>query len=391
MESKEHKQKFSTHNVILALVFFVLGYLGYGLLNHIDQSRKGINDFSLFWDVWSIIEDKYPFEEPSSEDKVYGAIEGLVASYHDDYTTFFPPSETAFFSDSIAGEFGGIGAEIGVEDGYLVVVAPLKDSPAEAAGLEPRDIITHIDGTDIDGMTLDGAISLIRGEVGTKVSLMVVRQGEAEPLLITVTRDHVVVPILDTEIFDDTFIIHLYNFNQSSADAFKDAVKELKESGLHRLVIDLRNNPGGFLDASVDMASYFLPQGAVIVREEAGEGGSTTVYRSRGFDILESYDLEIIILINNGSASASEILAGALSENHIATIAGEPSFGKGSVQEYIDLPGGTSLKVTVARWLTPEGRSISDDGIIPEYDVPYQPEDLTDTQLLRTVRLFDRL
>lgn len=385
------KKKTYIREIMLALVFFVMGYFSFNLLHSTPIIGTENKDLALFWKVWSIMEEKYPFDEPNNQEKIYGAIEGLVASYGDEYSSFLPPVRSEFFTQTIAGEFGGAGMEIGVREGYLSVISPLKNSPAEKAGILPNDIITHIDGIDITGFSLDEAIGKIRGKVGTTVVLTIVRKGEMEPIEITVTREVVHIPIIETEEIDQTFIIHLYNFNESSDDAFEDALKKFKSSGKDQLLIDVRNNPGGYLGSAINIASYFLKQGDIVVREQHGEKESDqTIYRSRGYDLLKDQTFKTIVLINEGSASASEILAGALEENDIATIVGEASYGKGSVQELIPLPNDTSLKVTVAKWLTPQGNQISKVGIEPQILISASEEDEEeDTQLTEALNVFN--
>jgi carboxyl-terminal processing protease len=382
-------KKISFNNIIIALVFFGLGYVSFDQISEINKNIQSEQNLDLFWKVHSTLEERYPFQEPTSKEKMFGAIKGLVDSYDDDYSSFLPPEENKFFTDTISGEFGGIGAEIGIRGGYLAVVSPLKFSPAEKAGMLPGDIITHVDGRNITGKSLDGAISLIRGEIGTIVTLEIIRFEEEEPIEISITRDVVVVPVLDTKIIKEAFVISLYNFNDLSEDSFREAITEFKKSGKEKLLIDVRNNPGGFLTSAVDMASHFLPQGEIVLREEHGLGPEDqTEFRSTGSNLLEGYEFETIVLINEGSASASEILAGALRDHGVARIVGETSFGKGSVQELIQLPEKTSLKITIAKWLTPNGDQISDIGIKPDVYIPFNPESETDTQLFSAIDVF---
>lgn len=385
------KNKHHYRNIVFAVAFFALGYFSFSLFHGHPAIGNEDKNLSLFWKVWETMEEKYPFDEPNSQEKIYGAIEGLVASYDDEYSSFLPPVRSEFFTQTIAGEFGGTGMEIGVRGGFLTVISPLKDSPSEKAGILPNDIITHVDGIDITGYSLDEAIGKIRGEVGTPVTLTIIRRGESEALEISVIRDIVHIPIVETETIDQTFVIHLYNFNESSDDAFENALIEFKESGKHTLLIDLRNNPGGYLTSAINIASYFLKQGDVVVREQHGtKETDQTIYRSRGYDLLKGYHFKTIVLINEGSASASEILAGALEENNLATVVGQPSYGKGSVQELIPMKGDTSLKVTVAQWLTPDGNQISKEGIKPQVLIPApDTEGEFDEQLLEAVKVFN--
>lgn len=383
-------KKISLHNIILAIIFFGLGLLSYQFFYSLDQKELKDNDLSLFWEVWNLMEEKYPFSGPSESEKIYGAIDGLVNSYDDDYSQFLPPEKTEFFSQNVNGEFAGIGAEISLRDGYLMVISPLKNSPAERAGLQPGDIIAEVDSINISGRTLDEAIGEIRGEKGSEVVLTVYRAGELEPFEITIIRDVVNIPVLETETIDDVFVVSVYNFNDNFNSDFEQAMIDFKNSGNKSLLLDLRSNPGGFLLASIDMASYFLPQGAVILRERFDENIEDTLYRSFGYDLLDDIDFEIIVLQNRGSASASEIVAGALADNGVAKIAGEQSFGKGSVQEFIELKNDTSLKVTIAKWLTPNGNKISNIGIEPDYEILPDYDSIEDVQLLETLKLFEK-
>ncbi len=339
-----------------------------------DRSLIETTDLSQFWNIWSLLGKKYPFKEtiPGDQDKVYGAIEGLVASYGDPYTVFFPPKQAKLFNAQVKGSFGGVGMEVGEKDGAITVIAPMKGSPAEKAGIKAGDIITEVDSNKTDGMDIDSAINIIRGDVGTTVILSIYRKGETEIKKISIVRDVVKLPTLDTEVKGSVFIISLYSFSENSAQLFTDALTKFNESGKTKLIIDLRNNPGGYLDAAVDIASYFLKSGQVIVRENSGPDHDEVLHKSKGYTLLDTQP-QIVVLVNGGSASASEILAGALSEHKAAKLVGATTFGKGSVQEVVPLSDGSSLKVTVAKWLTPDGVSISHQGIKPDVAVEDKP------------------
>jgi len=348
-------------------------------------------DLSLFWATWNSINEKYVTSEmPTDEEKIWGAIQGLVESLNDPYSVFFSPVETKMFKDDVSGNFEGVGMEIGMRDKILTVIAPLKGTPAEAAGMLAGDKIIQIDETPTFDMSLNKAVGLIRGEKGTVVKLTIIRDGVMEPLETNITRDVIAIPIINTLLRDDgIFIIELYSFSETSPNLFKKALEEFKASGSNKLILDLRNNPGGYMQAAVDIASYFLPDGKVVVRESYGTHKKEDEYRTRGgYHILDNITFEMMILINQGSASASEILAGALSEYDIATLVGVKSFGKGSIQELIDLNEETSLKLTIARWLTPNGISISEEGLDPDVLVPITIQDIiakNDNQLEKTV------
>lgn len=346
-------------------------------------------DFGPFWKAWEVLSAKYVSKEalPTEDEKVWGAISGLAQSYKDPYTVFFPPEEAKAFEEDISGEFQGVGMEIGIRERILTVITPLKGSPAERAGIRAGDRIFKIDETVTQDMPVDKAVKLIRGAKGTVVTLSLIREGLKEPLVVKVTRDTITIPTIDTELRKDgIFVIRLYNFSANSPSLFQNALREFVLSGSSKLILDLRGNPGGYLEAAVDMASWFLPAGKVVVREDAGTTGEK-VYRSRGYDVFNS-NLKMVILVNQGSASASEILAGALSEHNVATLVGEHTFGKGSVQELVKITSNTSLKVTIARWLTPNGVSISEGGLKPPIVVVPTEEDiqkLRDPQMERAV------
>jgi len=375
--------------IIIGVSFFVGVYLGYenrppitkvisltGAVSEVVLDSEK-TDFSPFWKTWNFINEKFVTANGSTTDqeKIWGAIEGLVGSLNDPYSVFLPPREAELFTENIRGNFGGVGMEIGIRDGILTVIAPLKDTPADRAGILTGDKIIKVDDIITADMKIDEAVSIIRGEMGTTVTLTIFREDVAEPFDISIVRDKISIPTIEYSLRDDgIFSIELYSFTATSPELFRQALQEFVLSGSSKLVLDLRNNPGGFLDAAVEMASWFLPSGKVVVTEDFGERKESIVYRSRGYDIF-SETLEMVILINKGSASASEILAGALSEHGIATLVGETSFGKGSVQELVDITSDTSLKITVARWKTPQGNSISKNGLTPEYEVEFTMED----------------
>jgi carboxyl-terminal processing protease len=339
-------------------------------LDGISSAPVAGQDLSQFWYVWNLMQNKYPFADkaPKSGDKIYGAISGMVSSYKDPYTVFFPPQQAKLFNDQVKGAFGGVGMEVGIKNSLLTVIAPIKDSPAYNAGIKSGDIVVQIDRKKTESLDIDSAISLIRGDVGTMVDIGVVRKGLSETKHFQIVRDIVKLPVIDTAVNKDVFVISFYSFSENSAQLFKEALDKFKASGKQKLIIDLRNNPGGYLDAAVDIASYFLPNSATIVRESTGSTNPETSYTSRGYGLLEK-NPKLVVLINGGSASASEILAGALSENKVATLIGATSFGKGSVQQVMNLDDGSSVKITVAKWLTPNGVSISEKGIVPEIPV----------------------
>lgn len=417
-------KKFSSILVALVVIGVSFGAgFRFGLVSHPPvekvttlqnkETEKPIQiDFSPFWKSWNTLSEKFVSStttKVTDQDRVWGAIQGLTNSLKDPYTVFFPPEQTKIFESEISGNFEGVGMEIGIKDEVLTVIAPLKGTPAEKAGVRSGDKIIKIDDTITSGMKVDEAVQLIRGKRGTVVRLTVIREGKSDPFEIKVTRDVISIPTIDTEIKpsaavagsgsptglrkDGIFVIKLYSFTAPSSDLFRKALREFVDSGSNNLVIDLRGNPGGYLESAVDMASWFLPMGKIVVTEDFGKKQPPQEYRSFGYNIFASLrpNLKVAILVNGGSASASEILAGALQEHGKATLIGAKTFGKGSVQELVKITPDTALKVTIARWLTPKGNSISEVGIAPDIEVKITPEEAEkgkDVIMERAVQLF---
>lgn len=397
------KQKFSTTLLVAALVTsaFFLGFFVRGeqtkdialiteVSNKTDESVPV--DFSPFWKAWRILNEKQiNSSEAQTEDKLWSSIMGLAQAYGDPYTVFFPPKETKEFEEEISGNFEGVGMEVGLKDDIITVVAPLKGTPAERSGIRAGDKVVRIDGESTLNMTIDDAVEMIRGEKGTQVTLTILRDGTEDTLEIAITRDSIQVPTLDTELRGDgVFVISFYSFSANATDEFREAVRQFKESDSTKLLLDLRGNPGGYLSAAVDIASYFLPTGKVIVREVGKDNKEIEVLRSRGYELLKDKEFDMVVLVNQGSASASEILAGALAEHGKATLVGMQTFGKGSVQEVVPVTQTTRLKVTIAEWLTPSGTSISEEGLTPEVEVEWSPDDNNpeyDNQLNKAVEI----
>ncbi len=392
--------------LLIAVGFYNLGW-NYGIeeisietrgLNNVAEGEPEEVDFSPFWKAWNLINEKYVPASTTSElvddqEKVWGAIQGLAGSLKDPYTVFFPPVESELFESDIRGNFEGVGMEILAEKGVITVIAPLKGSPAARAGMLAGDKIIRINSEPTSGLSTEDAVQRIRGPRGTRVTLTVFREGVAEPFEISIERAVINIPIIAAEnLPNKIFKIELYSFSENSPNLFRLALREFVLSGNDKLILDLRGNPGGYLEAAIDMASWFLPPSKVVVREDFGARREERVYRSRGYDIFTE-ELKFVILVDKGSASASEILAGALKEHGEAVLVGEQTFGKGSVQELIDITPDTSLKLTVARWLTPNGLSISEKGITPDYIVEMKPEDRAanrDPQLEKAIEILTK-
>ncbi len=369
-------QKIASIVFIIVCVFGLGVYTGYtkqpvvdkidNILNPTsDYAPKDVVDFNEFWKVWKLLDEKYPHsKDRTNQERVWGAINGLVSSMKDPYTVYFTPDESKIFNDEINGSFSGIGVEIGIKDGFLTVIAPLKNSPAERAGMKAGDIITKVDEHVVADMSVDESVKYIRGEKGTKVIITVFRKDTPEAIPLTVTRGIISIPTIDEVNLGDTYLISLYNFNASSANLFHKALLNAKQQKKKNIIIDLRGNPGGYLESAVSIASEMLPEGTLIVTEDYGKTKKTVTHRSAGYETVSS-DTKVVVLIDEGSASASEILAGALGDSNRAMIIGEKSFGKGLVQELMSVSQTTSIKITVADWITPSGAVISGKGITP--------------------------
>ncbi|HUO75312.1 MAG TPA: S41 family peptidase [Candidatus Paceibacterota bacterium] len=340
-----------------------------------DQVGSGpAVDFSLFWQVWDKLHAEYVDAATLDSQKlVYGAIAGMVNAAGDPYTQFFPPVESQKFQEEVTGAFSGVGMEVGMRDGAITVIAPIKDTPAMRAGIKAGDIILKIDGQATDGMSVDEAVNKIRGPQGTTVTLSIEREGQQAPLEFSIVRDVIKVPAVDWKLIDGHIAyLQIYEFNGNVDSEFDAAANEIVKSGADRLIIDLRDNPGGLLDSAVDIAGWLMQRDSLVVQEKMGDG-SVTQLRSTGDGRLAG--MKTIVLVDGGSASASEILAGALHDIRGVQLVGEKTFGKGSVQQLQDFFNGSSLKVTVAKWLTPNGISISETGIKPTVEVKMDPTD----------------
>lgn len=378
---------------IIVIVAVVIGgsyYLGF--VKGQQQTRKivvegvtgvngpaGAGDFGIFWDAWNTLKSRYVFQDATGNNQnlIYGAITGLVGSLQDPYSVFFPPKEADKFAQDISGQFGGIGAEIGANDQkQIIIVAPLKDTPAYKAGVKAGDAILKIDGNLTTGLTVDEAVKKIRGERGTKVILTVYRDGWQESKDFEIVRDVINVPTVDFKMVDfsgreDTegniAYIRMYNFYEQAPYMFYQAAVQATFAKAKGMILDLRDNPGGYLDAAVDVGGWFVDKGKTIVTEEFRDKNENKTFTSNGPSLFGN--IPLVVIINKGSASASEILAGALRESNGALIIGEKSFGKGTVQELDPLPDGSMIKLTIAHWLTPKGNQIDKNGITPDIEV----------------------
>jgi len=409
MQERKSRTAISLAIIVVIIIAFAAGFytasssnsasIPISQISNATSSEPSGVDFSPFWKAWNILNANYvnaTTTATSTQSEVWGAIQGLTSSFGDPYTVFFPPAENQDFTDEISGSFGGVGMEMGVQNGDIVIIAPLKGTPADTAGVKAGDVVITINGTDASTLTLDQVVNMIRGNVGTKVTITVARKGVTVPLSFTMTRTTIATPTIDTSTTqsaissistttlatlnaDHIYDIALYTFTSDAANLFRDALKQFVNSGDKKLIIDLRGNPGGYLDAAVDMASWFLPSSDVIVKEQYADGHQD-IYQSKGYDVFDNGNTDIVILVDGGSASASEIFSAALHDHNKATLVGVKTFGKGSVQELFQITPATSLKVTIAKWLTPDNISISEKGILPDYIVT-----ATSTPVIKTV------
>lgn len=344
-------------------------------------------DFNLFWRVWDTVKAKHISQTTDEGKLFYGALKGLVASLRDPYSIFLDPEESREFDKELSGSFEGIGAEIGVKQDKLVIIAPLPDSPAAKAGLTPGDYIVKINGGETAGLALDYAVSLIRGKKGTKLTLTILKNGDEETRDIEIVRDEIKVKSVTWEMKEGGIgYLKISQFADDTDSAFNKAVNSLLLVGAKKIILDLRSNPGGYLGSSIEVAGYFVDQGPVVIEEFSD--GSKKEYPADGQATLK--DFPVVVLINEGSASAAEIVAGALQDYGLATLVGETTFGKGSVQDLETFDDGSSLKLTIAKWLTPKGRAIDEQGIEPDFKVELTKEDYDndrDPQLAKAIEI----
>jgi len=355
-----------------------------------DTPEEVKTDFNLFWEAWDKLKTEHiKGEEITDEDLLYGAISGLAKAFGDPNTVFFTPDDSQKFNEDVRGNFSGIGAEIGIKDGQLVVVSPLKDSPAEEAGLLPGDQILQIDGKSTSDLEVEDAVKLIRGELGTTVTLTILREGWDSSQNFEITRANIQVPTVEWEMVEGNIIhLQLFSFTRNTAlDLQRATLAALLEGG-DGLILDLRGNPGGLLDSAVSVAGFFIERGEIVVTEKFTSDEDNEVLRSFGNGALRNFP--VVVLIDGGSASASEILAGAMRVQNSTLLIGEKSFGKGTVQQIESLSNDSTLKITIANWLLPDGTLIEGNGLEPDYPVEITDEDIAagrDPQLEKAIEV----
>lgn len=348
-------------------------------------------DFALFWETLDQIESKYiDKKKVDSKNLYYGAIKGMVASLDDPYTFFLTPEENRKSKDDLEGKFEGIGAQLGLKERRIIIVAPLKNSPAEKAGVRAGDFVNKVDDSDTKNWTLPEAVSKIRGEKGSKVRLTLERDNKE--IVVSITRDQIIVESVETEFMENVAYVRVNQFGENTNSEWDKSVAQVSEKYKNRqvkgMVLDLRDNPGGYLESSVYLASEFLNDGDLVVKQESTVTNSKDYFAQRTGSLI---DIPLVVLINKGSASASEILAGSLRDNKNTLLVGEKSFGKGSVQEAIDLSEDAGLHVTVAKWILPKGDWINGKGIEPKIKIENKVDENntttkdTDEQLQRAI------
>lgn len=346
-------------------------------------------DFSLFWDAVRVIKSRfYDAENIKDEELLYGAIKGLFLPLDDPYSTFFEPSDAKKFHEDLNGSFGGIGAEIGIRGGQLLIIAPLKGNPAEEVGLKAGDKILKVGDKITNNLSVEESVKIIRGEPGTIVTLLILREEWKEAKEFKITRRIIQIPTLDWEMKPNGIAyFHLYNFNANAPTLIYEKALLTFLNNTKGIIFDLRNNPGGYLEVSTNLAGWFVKRGDVIVKERFGSGEEKKIVSNGNGAFL---NLPVVVLVNGGSASASEILAGALRDNRGTKLIGEKTFGKGTVQEVEMLKNGSMVKVSIAEWLTPKGHFINKNGLEPDIEVKMTDEDLEknrDPQLEKAIEI----
>lgn len=385
-------QQFSLRTILIAVIIFLVGWQ----LGHRDAEIRWENykpsisitsreppgevhiDFKLFWDTWDLLFRHHLDKKDLDPQKLfYGAISGMVSAVGDPYTVFLPPDAQKSSKEELNGSFEGVGIQLGFnEDKRLVVVTPLSGTPAERSGIKPKDMILSIDDKDTLNINLPEAVKLIRGPKGTQVALTIMREGDKDPRDFSLTRETIIVKSVEVSYKEtpggkQVAVIKLSRFGERTEDEWKMAVSDIISHNPHGLILDVRNNPGGFLEGAVFIASEFLDSGDVVIQEGAAGRNVYKVSREGGLT-----KVPMIVLINKGSASASEIVAGALQDRKRAKVVGEKSFGKGTIQEAQDLAEGTGIHITVAKWLTPGGKWVNDThGLEPDVKVEGEAKD----------------
>jgi carboxyl-terminal processing protease len=367
--------------VLLSALVTCCAYLGgYGTAfvlhpaPHTTVSAGLEDEFRVFWEAWQIVQDEYYAAPVEPLVLTYGAVRGAVTALGDPYTWFADPAEAALIKEQAEGRYFGIGAIVNQNEvGNVVIVHPFPGSPAAESGLLPGDVVLEVEGTKIQGMTLEDSVSLIRGPAGTSVRLLVQRQDVEEPFELVVSRAEIEIPVVEYDLLDDGIAyLKLNSFQARAPEQVHEALVALLSQEPEALVLDLRDNPGGLLSASVDIASEFIAEGVIVA--ERGSNGLEEEHVARGHGL--ATEIQLVVIVNGGSASASEIVAGAIRDHERGLLIGEATLGKGAVQSPLDLSDGSHLRLTIARWFTPDGQLIEGEGLAPDIEVTLSDEDL---------------
>ena len=385
MSDYDRSTRWLRYGLLVVLVALVLGAsfgagVGLGLYVAPGQNQPaGVADeqqeqFGIFWEAWEIVRRDFfhPESEPQPLEMTYGAIRGMVASMGDPNTLFVEPAQTSIWEQDLQGEFEGIGATVNMKDGRLVIVQPLPGSPAEKAGLLPDDVVLTVDGQSIEGMELLDAINLIRGPEGTVVILGISREGHDGVIDVSMERGMIELATLDAEMLDDGIAyVRLREFNGRADSLMRSALERLMNEEPKGLILDLRSNPGGFLGTAVDIGGQFIDKGVILI--ERSKNGVEREHRARKGGL--ATEVPLVVLVNGSSASASEIVAAAVQDHKRGILVGQPTHGKGSVQNSHHLSDGSSIRVTVSRWYTPNDHEISPQGLTPDILVERKADD----------------
>ncbi len=386
-KEKSSKSKTSKINIIIyTILIFAIAFVAGNFFNKVVYPRflnptwqelpipKTVDKdlpFDLLWDVWETAKKEYVKQPVSDEKLFYGALTGVINSLDDPYSSFFNPEDANFFLDTMSGDFEGVGIEITIKDNYLTVISPLPETPAKRAGMKAGDKVYAIDGKDTLGMSLDEAAKLIRGPKGEPVTLTVLHKGASSTEDIKIVRDTIEIETVTWEMKDDNIAyINISHFSGDTWEDFKDIAQVVENSDAQGIILDLRNNPGGYLSTAVDIAGFWLGQKVVTFSKDANDNEEDYKCYGNG----KFSNTRTVVLVNEGSASASEIVSGAMQDYSKAVVVGEKTFGKGSVQELKEFKNGAAAKITVAHWYTPDGRSIEEKGINPDVKVEFDKE-----------------
>lgn len=403
---KSLRPKFNLVTLGIILLAFIIGWqLGNRNFKVVSQNHNikftvsntaqpsTVNlDFKLFWSVWDMLSRSYVDKSAIDPQKMYyGAIQGMVGALGDPYTVFLPPAEQKSTKEELGGSFEGVGIQLGYsKEKRLVVIAPLKGTPADAAGIKPGDLILKINNKDTLNTTLPEAVNQIRGQKGTEVALQIYHEGDKEPKEITLKRDTILVKSVEFETKSTTSgkkiaYIKLSRFGDKTFDEWTEAVSETLASGSQGVILDLRNNPGGYLEGAVFIGSEFLTGGDVVLQENSSGDRNNYPVNRQG----KLLSLPLVVLINKGSASASEIVAGAMQDTKRGKLVGDKSFGKGTIQSTKELDNNTGIHITTAKWLTPDGHWIHNIGLTPDFEIATGDDPTKDPQLSKAIELLN--